>query len=209
MGFWDSKRIWLLNLENHQRAVYDKRVESKWMLSPVHLETFIKQPFYKSDICCWALCPLSRGYLQLRRNECEVKKSEANQRWDSSSLFLKKSNGWFTLTDRGCAKEFKELFRGVLLVRSHSSRVVNMPVAPRATADQRQGREIEQTPQQDTAMPSQHARFLTPLLQNIKTWPQGYTGETVGGKTLRKRLPSCTAHRQPRGSSQPGTALTS
>lgn len=88
-------------------------------------------------------------------------------------------------------------------------RVVNMPVAPRAKADQRQGWEIEQTPQQDTAMPSQHARCLTPLLQNIKTWPRGDTGETAGGKMLRKPLPSCPAHHQPRGSSQPSTALSS
>lgn len=91
-------------------------------------------------------------------------------------------------------------------VRSHSSWVFDMPVAPRATADQRQGWETGQTPHEDTAMPSQHARCLTPLSQPIKAWPPGYAGETAGGKMLRKPLPSCPAHHQPRGSS---SALTS
>lgn len=60
---------------------------------------------------------------------------------------------------------------------------------------------------------TQHARrsdTLASEYQNLA--PRGHrgeTGETVGGKMLRKPLPSCPAHHQPGGSSQPSTALTS
>lgn len=63
-----------------------------------------------------------------------------------------------------------------------------------------------ETPHQDTAMPSQHARCLTPLPHRIKAFPSGHTGETTGGKMLRNLLPSCPAHHQPRGSSSPLTS---
>lgn len=79
-------------------------------------------------------------------------------------------------------------------------------MAPQATADQRHIWETGQTPHQETATSSQHARCLTPLPQPIKSQPSGHTGETTGGKNL---LPSWLAHHQPRGSSQPNSALTS
>lgn len=51
--------------------------------------------------------------------------------------WLSKLKPWITLTDERFAKEFKEQFRGVRLVRGHGSGVVNMPVAPWAAVDQR------------------------------------------------------------------------
>lgn len=94
---------------------------------------------------------------------------------------------------------------------SHSSRVIDVAVAPQATADQRHGVDAGQTPHQDTASPSQHARPLTPLPQPIK-------GQAFGGlwwnsgtqKMLRKQLPSCQAHdNQRRGSSEAKSPLSS
>lgn len=133
-----------------------------WPLPHFLLFAFLKSWNYDTGV----LHQLCSRHLQLGKAvKCENQKSEVNLGW--------KFNPWVTLTNRGFAKKFKRQFRDFHWVRSHSSRAVNMPVARWATADQRQGWEIGETPQQDTVMPSQHAWCLTHCFRISKPDPEG------------------------------------